>query len=245
MVKKFLAIGGAVLVVASLGLFVVGTAFAQDPTPTRQPAWGRAWGGIRQGATVFCDAVAELLGLTPEELSAEREAGKSLREVAAKQGLDEEELKEALADARAEKLEQAVADGKITQEQADRMAEWAPMGPRDRRRGAMRQGVAVGRDTITELLDLTPEELSAEREAGKSLREIAAKQGLDEEDLKESLADTRAEKLAQTVADGKITQEQADRLMERKRAPIGPHGFGRGGRGAVRGFRRGSAPSDS
>jgi hypothetical protein len=67
------------------------------------------------------DAIAETLGLTPEGLFTELHSGKSLSEVAEAQGVDTEALHDAMQTARVEAIEQAVEDGTITQEQADRL----------------------------------------------------------------------------------------------------------------------------
>jgi hypothetical protein len=68
-------------------------------------------------------AVAEALGLTSEELQAAHDSGQTFYDIAAAQGLTVEEAQALMADVRAQALEQAVADGKITQEQADWMAQ--------------------------------------------------------------------------------------------------------------------------
>jgi uncharacterized protein YidB (DUF937 family) len=63
--------------------------------------------------------LADLLGLTAEEIHDQRLAGASLVEIAAAQGVSEAELVAALTDGITEKMAQAVTDGKLTQEEAD------------------------------------------------------------------------------------------------------------------------------
>jgi hypothetical protein len=69
------------------------------------------------------DTAAEALGRTPEERFAELHSGKSLKEIAEEQGVEMEAVRDALhaaqAEARREAIEQAVEDGKVSQEQAD------------------------------------------------------------------------------------------------------------------------------
>lgn len=114
------------LIVGALTVVMAGSALAQGPDPLDKPfgSFGRGgfgwFGGDRW--TMF-DAVAEALGLTPEGLFAELHAGKSLSEVAEAQGVDTETLSDALLAARVEAIQQAVEDGTLTQEQADRMLE--------------------------------------------------------------------------------------------------------------------------
>ena len=66
---------------------------------------------------------AEKLGMTTEDLMAEIQAGKSISEVAKEQGVDIGEIVTAYMEQLEERLSQAVENGKITQEQADEMAE--------------------------------------------------------------------------------------------------------------------------
>ncbi|MFP5577391.1 MAG: hypothetical protein ACLGIZ_04020 [Acidimicrobiia bacterium] len=63
--------------------------------------------------------VAEALGMTEDQLRTALEGGKTIAEVAADEGVDVQAVIDALAaDARA-RLDQAVADGDLTREQAD------------------------------------------------------------------------------------------------------------------------------
>ena len=66
-------------------------------------------------------ALAEALGLTPEELEAQRAVGESMWQIAADQGLTAEEFTTLMLEARTAALEQAVAEGLMTQEQVDWM----------------------------------------------------------------------------------------------------------------------------
>ena len=117
------------LVVGALTLVMAGSALAQEPVPPdpldkQFGAWGRGgfdrFGGDRW--TMF-DTMADALGLTPEGLFTELHAGKSLSEVAEAKGVDMEALRDAMQAARIEAIQQAVEDGTLTQEQADRLLE--------------------------------------------------------------------------------------------------------------------------
>ena len=253
--KKVLTIGTTTLVVALLGLFVIGSVFAQDPTPNRQTPWGHIGGGISKGFAMVHDTISELLGLTPEEIHAEREAGKSLPEIAAEQGFSEEDLNEAFVNARAEALQEAVESGSITQEQADRMMERMNAMPGMKLDHSSRPldheecapGTPMVRepihDTVSDLLGLTPEELHAEMRDGKSLAEIAAEQGITVEDLTDALLAAEAEILQEAVANEQITQEQANLMMERFESQIESMLNGTmGSRGPAQGRRGGMRP---
>ena len=65
------------------------------------------------------DAAAGVLGLSAEELRAELRGGRSLADVAAERGVDVDDVEQAIVDAAEQRLDEAVADGRLTQEQAD------------------------------------------------------------------------------------------------------------------------------
>jgi hypothetical protein len=135
----------AVIGIFALALGVAGFAYAQDDdpdTPSFGHWGGRGWhGGGMMGhwdddadgkAGPMHDgmhtAIAEALGLTVEELDAAHEDGKTAWDIAEEQGISEEDFFSLMSAARSAALEQAVADGSITQEQADWMqSRWGEM----------------------------------------------------------------------------------------------------------------------
>jgi hypothetical protein len=128
--KKLLILAGAALVVLLLaGLGGAVFVFAQEPTPPIPFGWhggGLGWGGFAWaggGPWTMFDTAAEALGMTPEELFAELRAGKSPAEIAEERGVEMETVYDAVSAARSEvmpqAIEQAVEDGRLSQEQAD------------------------------------------------------------------------------------------------------------------------------
>lgn len=129
------SIAGALLAVALIG---TGLVFAQEPTP---PApWGyHGCGGFGRfggmwgwgSGTTMTDVAAKLFEMTPEELIAELQEGKTLLDVAQDKGFEAKDLQDAFLTARKEALQKAVDAGFMTQEQANWMiqnmeqrAEW-------------------------------------------------------------------------------------------------------------------------
>ena len=66
--------------------------------------------------------LAAALGITPEELTARLDSGETFSEIALSLGFDQTSVMDMMIQARADALVQAVADGLITQEQADWLA---------------------------------------------------------------------------------------------------------------------------
>jgi transposase len=165
--KKKLIIGAGVALIVLLlaGLGGAAFVFAQEPTPPVPfggRGGGRGMGGFGRGGfgwagggqwTMF-DKAAEALGLPPEEFFAELHAGKSLAEIAEAKGVDIQTVYDAMNAARVEArdqfIQQAVEDGRLTQEQADQMLERLESRPSpeeqvEARKQAIQQAVEDGR----------------------------------------------------------------------------------------------------
>jgi len=100
-------------------------------------------------------------------------------------------------------------------------------------------------DAIAKALNLTPTQLFEQLHSGKTLEEIAQAQGVDLTKVQEAVNASRLQamkdRIAQAVKDGKMTQEQADWLLQGLEKGYMPGG--RGGRfggfmdhGGMRGF---------
>jgi hypothetical protein len=80
---------------------------AADAPATRS---GRGCGGN--------EAVAEVLGLTTDQLHEARDSGSSLAEIATSQGVAVEDVVQAIVDNKADRLDEKVAAGELTAEEA-------------------------------------------------------------------------------------------------------------------------------
>jgi lambda repressor-like predicted transcriptional regulator len=168
--------------------------------------------------------------------------GKSLAELARDGGKSVEGLKEALRDAIREDGDQAVDDGLLTKEQADRVAEklsaavdelvengrpglkfgfggpaleYGPVGPA---KPGLRPGGPPGADLIGTAVEYLGMDAAEVREAirdRKSLADLARDKGKSREGLENALRDAIRKDAQQAVEDGMLTREQANRLVEK------------------------------
>jgi hypothetical protein len=117
------------ITVLGLALFGVSSVLAQEPTPPafpsnpvgrgpRGPIDGQRGGGDGFLKEYMPHALASEFGLTLEELDAFHKEGITLREYAQGEGLGSEEFQNKMKSARQTALEEAVADGVLSQEQA-------------------------------------------------------------------------------------------------------------------------------
>lgn len=144
-------------------------------------------------------------------------------------GTTRDQLTGAFTQARNETADQAVKDGKLTQEQADRLKARQGAGPfgfhgfrGDMGRGDMERGGKMGgfmgggqtREAIAGALGITTQELDSQLRSGKTLAELAAGK---EQAVKDAIVAAEKTRLDQAVADGKITQAQEDARLEQLR----------------------------
>jgi hypothetical protein len=132
-------------------------------------------------------------------------------------GTTKDKLNGAFTQARNDTIDQAVNDGKLTQQQADKMKARQNAGPgfsfRGLPEGKAKPRITMGmnssqiRDAIAGALGMKPEDLAAQLKAGKSLSELA--QG-KEQAVKDAVLKVVKDRLDQAVKAGKLTQAQAD-----------------------------------
>lgn len=88
-------------------------------TPVDEPADPSERNRGPRGGGCGNEAVAEVLGLTVDELDAERAAGNSLADIATEVGVAVDDVVEAIVSEKSERIAEKVAAGDITQAEAD------------------------------------------------------------------------------------------------------------------------------
>lgn len=160
-------------------------------------------------------------------------------------GISVEKYEETVTAAQKQVLDDAVAAGEITQDQADRMQDRLD---RTGGFGGMgRMGRGLGGESLlltvaAEKLGMTEDELRTSLRDGKTIAGLAEERGVDTQVITESYLAQWKEKLDAQVADGTLTQEEADAKLAEKTEALperltsaweklgGPGGRGHGGR---------------
>jgi hypothetical protein len=194
----------------------------------RMMRWGLGLLGLAAAGVIAVSAVGIGGGAsaqTPpedEDKSAIEVHGDRYRELLAEElGISVDELTAAQKSARDRLLDEKVAEGKLTEEQAERLKSreigegrplgfWLGFGMRGKLHSAVVEVFKVASD----VLGIDVEELRDRIAGGESLTEIAESQGMDEEALKTELVGALTDRINQAVTDGDIDQELADRLLE-------------------------------
>lgn len=137
--KKVLAVGaiclgmfGGALALAATG--VVGPAGAQTPTTAEEMVTqdgGHGWFARfrehrREVRKHTVQLTADTIGISTDELKSELKAGRSIAQVATDHGVDPQTVVQAIDDDVNQRVDQAVADGKLTQERGETIKQKAP-----------------------------------------------------------------------------------------------------------------------
>ena len=137
--KQGLIVGGIVLLLLAAGIFAISTVFAQDTPPPKEEVifievfcTKHGEGIARCIGSTGLEAAVESLGMSSEELKSKLKDGMTLEEIAEEAGVDIDKVREAIQASRNNamrtRIEQALEDGKITQEKADWLLEGLDKG---------------------------------------------------------------------------------------------------------------------
>lgn len=163
-------------------------------------------------------------------------------------GISIDEYDAAVDQAKGQVLDEAVTEGWLTEDQAERMQERmdGEHAPRDMDKGLMGPRMGFKGHGETSLLSVAAEELEmsvqdlvAELQEDRSIADVAKEKGVDVQAIADAYLAQQEEHLTQVVEDGKITQKVADLMLEQAREAVsdqlenvwedfGPVGF-RGG----------------
>lgn len=221
----------AFLTLAGSALFFANTALAApgDGTRTNIAQRGRGGGGGFLDRDARAEVVADAIGVSVDELADARENGESWKDVAEANGVDVETVMAAVHSAEIAAINDAVANGDITQAEADEIIA--------RKELKMLASQIIDKDALKQVkadaLGISVEDMEQAKEDGIRLSELAEQNGTTVEAVKEAVDAAKAEMVSDAVADGTITQEQADQILE---------GCDGGRRGGGRGNRNGQPP---
>lgn len=260
--KKLLLIGlGFALAVTVLGIAGFAYAQAQEPPETQKSAgsefpygrsgWSRGSNGGRMSfgfdedepgslQVYLFPAIAEAFGLTEEQITAFEIVRATVQDIRA--DLTPNEIQTAWQQAFRTAVENALADGAITEEQAEGWLErlelmgdrspglFSPGNHARDRLQSFRRGFTTGflfnrqmmlnheyiDAAIAEKLGISVEELQEMKmDQGFNLRDYAVEQGLTDDEIVAWRLEIFTNAVNSALADGAITQEQANWILER------------------------------
>lgn len=208
----------------------------------RWPDGGIFGGGPMRGEYSLVEATAEATGLSEEDVIAALNDGQTFAEIAESEDVDPQNIVDAVVDEHRAQLEAAVDAGRLTEEQmGERLADieervtdqldetYEPRLFGGGRFGGGRFGGSLFSwfgdgswttmfDAVAEALGLDPTGLFTELHEGKSVAEIAEEKGVELEEVQDAVGAARVEAqkqaIEQAVDDGRLSQEQAEWLLQ-------------------------------
>jgi hypothetical protein len=185
-------------------------------------------------------------GLGGDDPEKEREA--LLNDAAERLDVEPQELTDALKEAAKARVDAAVKDGRLTEEQGEELKQrieerGVPLGPGGGPGGpGGHHGPGgprgAGLDAAADYLGLSKEQLHEQLHDDKSLADVAKDRSKSVDGLKDAMEKAIRADVEQAVEDKRLTQEQADRILEgldsrldEKVERSGPPHGGPGGRG--------------
>jgi len=211
----------AVVLLALVGAAVGIVAAQTDETPTPSAT-------AEDEATATPAAEQEDATETPSTEEGDGGSGQEalrdqfLDDLAERLGISRDQLDQALSESALALVDQAVADGRITEEEATRIRERIEAGEfpvffghHGYRHGGGCGLLGVNPEELADFLGITANELRDARQNEQSLAQIAEANGKSRDELRTFMLSEIEEYVNQAVENGRITQERADELLSR------------------------------
>ena len=176
--------------------------------------WGLGLAGLAVAGAVMVGALGIGTGAQAQEGEGDGVRSLYLDSLAEKLGVTVEDLQTAQESARAAALDEAVAAGIITAEQAERIRNHEPgVGKHRGAGGRMVRAIKSVFGAAAGVIGIEPEALKSELVAGKSLVEVGADHGVSRDVLKAGIVSGVEAQLQVALDAGDITVEQYDAMV--------------------------------
>ncbi len=157
-------------------------------------------------------ALAEAVGVSTDDLRAALRDGQTIAEVAEANGTDPQHVVDTLVASGTERLDAAVADGRIDQSTADERKATLPERAADLVNGDLdrdlrrhpRRSVAIR--TVAETIGISTDDLRAALGDGQTIAEVAEANGTDPQDVIDALAARSTQRITKVVNGDTVRQ---------------------------------------
>lgn len=146
-----------------------------------------------------------------------KQQDKSIAEIAAERGISLEQLTEAVVKERSEQLDRAVAEGKLSAEDAREMKAKQKVGIQKRLQAKWSERKMHKRERLEQLariLQMKPDELNRELANGKSLAEVAKERNVPLDQVKDTMRSSYIQMIEQKASDGMLPPSKVDKWKQ-------------------------------
>ena len=177
------------------------------------------------GVAALVAAAGGGVAIAASDSSPSQENKAILDSVAKQLGISSTKLSDALKKALGERVDAAVAAGRLSKEQGDALKDRINSGDLPFFGGMHRPGPGhfgfIGKlDAAADYLGLTEAQLRTQLESGKSLAQVAQAQGKSVDGLVDALVNEAKKHVDQAVSAGRLTRAQADEMLKNLRDRI-------------------------
>ena len=166
--------------------------------------------------------IADDLGMSVKDLNTALKGGKTIAQLAQEKGISLDKLVTDVTAKHTAALKKAVQDGKMTQAQADEalstlknnITQWFNTGKNP---AAAKIKDALQKDAadLSKQLGMTEDELKQALQSGKTVAQLAQEKGISLDSIVTTLSTQRSNKIQQALQSGKITQDQANQMLDK------------------------------
>lgn len=225
--KRFLIAASLTAVVAANGVAFAAAGTAYDTAATPKHVFvtkGEHNGDFKGGKTKIAfrhdnAALLAFLKIDAATLKSELQAGKTLAAIAGERGISRQQLRDFMTYQMTQKIDQAVAAGKIAADKAYEIkvniagrVDAIIDGQGGKFIHKTHRAHFADDGKLLSLLKIDKETLVSEIKAGKTLVAIAGERGVSRQQLKDFMVANMAQRLDERVAAGDITAERADEI---------------------------------
>lgn len=186
---------------------------------------------IAIGAALALALVAVGGAVAATQLTPREESQAVINDAARQLGVEPSELSDALEQAMKNRVDEAVRDGRLTEEEGERMKQRIEqgdmplfgLGPRLHHHGpfhAKRDPFHAKLEPAADYLDMTQAQLREALEDGKTLAQLARDRGKSVDGLVDALLERAEQKLDDAVEDGRLTEAEKREMLSGLRERI-------------------------
>jgi len=204
-------------------------AWAAQPERSRSGGPEAPGGGSAQrarrghGARLALQTAATTIGVSPEDLATQLRSGKTVAAVAGEHNVDSASVANAVVTALNQRIDQAVAEGKIDADRAVKAKEKVPdladrfvNETKSTRSGEGRRHRVLG-DALTAAakeIGVSEDDLKQALEDGKSIAQVAKEHDKSADDVVDAIVKKARGAIDQAVKDGKLDAKNADEIKQ-------------------------------